>query len=92
MSLIKINKDNLKHYYRIRRINILSSKVFIEVRRVVEKDVAEFFYSLNDILLKDDSEFGKLVYQAYLELIKVIKKYEQWYIQKVKLLNLSLNR
>lgn len=72
-----INKDNLKHYYRIRRINILSSKVFIEVRRVVEKDVAEFFYSLNDILLKDDSEFGKLVYQAYLELIKVIKKYEQ---------------
>lgn len=71
-----LNKDNLKHYYRIRRINILSSKTFIEVRRCVSEDVANFFYSINDMLVKDDSEFGKLVYQAYLELISVIERYK----------------
>ena len=71
-----LNENKLKHYYRIRRINILSAKKFIEVRKEVSKDVAEFYRSVNKMLLRDDSPFGKLVYQAYLELMATIEKYE----------------
>ena len=71
-----LNENKLKHYYRIRRINILSAKKFIEVRREVSRDVAEFYRSVEKLLLRDDSPFGKLVYQAYLELMATIEKYE----------------
>ena len=71
-----LNENKLKHYYRIRRINILSAKKFIEVRREVDSDVAEFYRSVDKMLLRDDSPFGKLVYSAYLELIATIEKYE----------------
>ena len=71
-----LNENKLKHYYRIRRINILSAKKFIEVRREVDSEVAEFYRSVNKMLLRDDTPFGKLVYEAYLELIKTIERYE----------------
>ena len=71
-----LNENKLKHYYRIRRINILSAKKFIEVRREVDSEVAEFYRSVDKMLLRDDTPFGKLVYEAYLELIKTIERYE----------------
>lgn len=71
-----LNENKLKHYYRIRRINILSAKKFIEVRREVDSEVAEFYRSVDKMLLRDDTSFGKLVYEAYLELIKTIERYE----------------
>ena len=71
-----LNENKLKHYYRIRRINILSAKKFIEVRREVDADVAEFYRSVDRMLRRDDSPFGKLVYEAYLELMATIEKYE----------------
>lgn len=71
-----LNENKLKHYYRIRRINILSAKKFIEVRKEVDGEVAEFYRSVQGLLLRDDSPFGKLVYQAYLELMETIERYE----------------
>ncbi|MBQ9115183.1 MAG: hypothetical protein IJY07_04515, partial [Clostridia bacterium] len=71
-----LNENNLKHYYRIRRINILSAKKFIEIRRECDSEVAEFYSSVEPMLKRDDSEFGKLVLEAYYQLMETIKKYK----------------
>ena len=70
-----LNENKLKHYYRIRRINILSAKKFIEVRKECDLDVKEFYLSVEPMLKRDDSPFGKLVLSAYYELIETINKY-----------------
>ena len=70
-----LNENKLKHYYRIRRINILSAKKFIEVRKECDLDVKEFYLSVEPMLKRDDSPFGKLVLSAYYELIETIIKY-----------------
>lgn len=71
-----LNENKLKHYYRIRRINILSAKKFIEIRRECDSEVAEFYSSVEPMLKRDDSEFGKLVLEAYYQLMETIKKYK----------------
>lgn len=70
-----LNENKLKHYYRIRRINILSAKKFIEVRKECDLDVKEFYLSVEPMLKRDDSPFGKLVLSAYYELMDTINKY-----------------
>lgn len=70
-----LNENKLKHYYRIRRINILSAKKFIEVRKECDLDVKEFYLSVEPMLKRDDSPFGKLVLSAYYELMDAINKY-----------------
>ena len=70
-----LNENKLKHYYRIRRINILSAKKFIEVRKECDLDVKEFYLSVEPMLKRDDSPFGKLVLSAYYELMETINKY-----------------
>ena len=70
-----LNENKLKHYYRIRRINILSAKKFIEVRKECDQEVKEFYLSVEPMLKRDDSEFGALVLSAYYELMETINKY-----------------
>lgn len=70
-----LNENKLKHYYRIRRINILSAKKFIEVRKECDLDVKEFYLSVEPMLKRDDSPFGRLVLSAYYELMETINKY-----------------
>ena len=70
-----LNENKLKHYYRIRRINILSAKKFIEVRKECDQEVRDFYVSVEPMLKRDDSEFGALVLSAYYELMETINKY-----------------
>lgn len=70
-----LNENKLKHYYRIRRINILSAKKFIEVRKECDQEVKDFYVSVEPMLKRDDSEFGALVLNAYYELMETINKY-----------------
>lgn len=72
-----LNENKLKHYYRIRRINLLSAKKFIEIRKECAPDVAEFYRSVEPMLKRDDSAFGALVLDAYRELMATIEKYEE---------------
>lgn len=64
------------HYYRALRINLLTANYYISKRRYIEPEIADYYYSVNDIFQKDKSAFGQKVFAEYKSLIDTIRHYQ----------------
>lgn len=60
------------HYNKVLRINLFTAKTFIKIRRRVDRDIANFFLSINNDLESDNSETGKEIYCEYRDLCSII--------------------
>lgn len=67
--------EKIAHYFRIKRINFFTARCFIQARKQVDTEVAEFYNSIYEQVNRDTSLFGQKVMQEYLKLLETIKQF-----------------